>query len=167
VKAREDGRLGPGLVPSTVDCAAMMRAARPAGGPPGAPPPAGPLPFAPPKPGERPTCGVMMGPGRLSAGGWPIGNVLGVIEGQAGRIVIDRTGLTGNFDLDLTWTPDFMANLPAGAAGAPTTIFGQAIDPNGPSLATAIQEQLGLKLEATKAPVEVLVIDSVSRPTPD
>lgn len=156
VKVREDGRLGPGLTPSKIDCEALMKAARAAGSPP---------PFGPPKPGERPPCGMMMGPGRASTGGMPITNFLSLLEGQAGRIVVDRTGLTGPFDIDLTWTPDFIANRPAGSP--PPQFNGQTIDPNGPTLFTAIQEQLGLKLEATKAPVEVLVIDSVSRPTLD
>lgn len=156
LRAREDGKLGSGLTPSKTDCEALMKAARAAGGPP---------PFAPPKPGERPPCGVMMGPGRLSVGGMPITTFVNMVEGQAGRIVIDRTGLTGTFDVDMTFTPDFIANQPAGSP--PPQFNGQTIDSNGPTLFTAIQEQLGLKLDATKAPVEVLVIDSVSRPTPD
>jgi uncharacterized protein (TIGR03435 family) len=72
--------------------------------------------------------------------------------------VVDRTGLTGTYDLELTWTPEAP---PAGRDGAPP------VDPNGPSVFTALQEQLGLKLEATTGPVEVLVIDSADRPTPD
>ena len=80
---------------------------------------------------------------------------------SAQRVVVDRTGLTGNYDFDLNWTPD---QLPRGAPpGAPVP----AIDPNGPSLFTAVQEQLGLKLESTKGSVEVFVVDHVDRPTPD
>ncbi len=67
----------------------------------------------------------------------------------AGRYVIDRTGLDGAYDLELEFTPD------------------QSPDTPGPSLFTAMQEQLGLKLESARAPVEVLVIDRVDRPTPD
>ena len=63
-------------------------------------------------------------------------------------------------DFELTWTPEAP---PAGREGAPVVPF----DPNGPSLFTALQEQLGLKLEATTGPVEVLVIDSADRPIPD
>jgi uncharacterized protein (TIGR03435 family) len=69
------------------------------------------------------------------------------------RVVLDRTGLTGNFDLDLEWTPD------AGANALPTD--------SGPSIFTALQEQLGLKLDSTKGPVDVLVIDGVKQPTSD
>ena len=84
----------------------------------------------------------------------------------AGRTVIDHTGLSGPFDWTLVWTPD---NLPQRAPGTPAdqpvTVNGFAIDPNGPSLFTALQEQLGLKLESTKGPVDVLVIDRVEHPT--
>jgi uncharacterized protein (TIGR03435 family) len=79
------------------------------------------------------------------------------------RIVVDRTGLTGNFDIELTWTPDQMPQGP-GPSGAPPL---PPIDPNGPSIFTALQEQLGLKLDSTRGPVGVLVIDHVEPPTPD
>lgn len=74
-----------------------------------------------------------------------------VVEGM----VEDRTGLTGNFDIDLQWTPD---NLRSAAA----TVGG-----DGPSLFTALREQLGLKLDSTRGSVEYLVIDSAEQPTPD
>ena len=69
------------------------------------------------------------------------------------RIVVDKTGLIGFFDVDLKFTPDPLA--PRGGGGDPATDF--------PSLFVALQEQLGLKLEAVRAPVEVLVIDSAER----
>ena len=69
-----------------------------------------------------------------------------------GRIVIDRTGLIGTFDVHLKWTLD----PSTGAAGR-----GISDDRTGPSIFTALQEQLGLKLESAKGPVEVLVIDHV------
>jgi uncharacterized protein (TIGR03435 family) len=72
--------------------------------------------------------------------------------------VIDRTGLTGTYDLELRWTPDNLRSNPADA-GAST--------PDAPSIFAALQEQLGLKLEAQRGPVEFLVIDSVEQPTPD
>jgi uncharacterized protein (TIGR03435 family) len=82
------------------------------------------------------------------------------------RIVEDRTGLTGGFDFDLTWTPDQMPQLPAGGPppGAPPF---PAIDPNGPSLFAAVQEQLGLKLDSSRGPVDVIVIDQAEMPTED
>ena len=70
------------------------------------------------------------------------------------RPVVDETGLAGTFDIDLQWTPGVDA---PGAGNAPVE--------SGPSVFTALQEQLGLKLESARGPVEVLVIDSVERPT--
>jgi uncharacterized protein (TIGR03435 family) len=91
---------------------------------------------------------------------WTLAANLSVI---AGRTVIDRTGFSGTFHYDLTWPPEL---LPNGLNGADTGV-GLPADLNRPPLATALQEQLGLKLESTKGPVEVLAIDSVSQPTPD
>jgi uncharacterized protein (TIGR03435 family) len=69
-----------------------------------------------------------------------------------GRLVLDKTGLTGNYDFTLKWTPDIFLSANQSAANA------------GPSLFTALQEELGLRLEAAKAPVDQIVIDSVSPP---
>jgi uncharacterized protein (TIGR03435 family) len=75
--------------------------------------------------------------------------------------VNDKTGLEGKFDFDLTWTPD-ESQFAAMGIRVPTT----ADNPNAPpELFTAIQEQLGLKLEPQKVPAEVLVIDHVERPS--
>jgi uncharacterized protein (TIGR03435 family) len=152
VLARSDGRLGAQLTKSTTDCQAIFAAARRGGGPP-----------APPAPGERPQCGMRIGPGVLSGGAFPLSQLATALSPMVQRVIIDRTGLTGLFDIELKWTPD---QFPQGAPppGAPAL---PPIDPNGPSIFTALQEQLGLKLEATRGPVDVLVIDSVSQPTPD
>ena len=75
------------------------------------------------------------------------------LSDASGRQVVDHTGLTGRYDFKLTWTPEEDATA------------GTSPDPNAPSLFTAVEEQLGLRLEATKAPVEVLVIDHIERPT--
>jgi uncharacterized protein (TIGR03435 family) len=75
-------------------------------------------------------------------------------------VVVDQTGLAGNFDVDLTWTPDQLR--PPSPVGAPAL---PPIDPNGPSIFTALQEQLGLKLDAQRGLVDVLVIDRVEKPT--
>jgi len=74
------------------------------------------------------------------------------LSGYTGRFVIDKTGLTGRFDMDLKFTPDQLQPA-AGNDGAN----------DFPSLFAAIQEQLGLKLEAQRAPVDTLVIDSAQR----
>jgi len=72
------------------------------------------------------------------------------------RTVVDKTGLAGRYDIDLTYTPD--QPIPAGI-----NIPGAAADPNGPSIYTAIREQLGLKLEAQRDQEEVLVIEHLER----
>lgn len=79
-----------------------------------------------------------------------------------GRIVTDKTGLKGRFDFTLKWTPD-----PTMGAMPPGPDSGVKSDSSGPSLLTALQEQLGLKLEMTKEPVDVIVIDSAELPTPN
>lgn len=73
-----------------------------------------------------------------------------------GRVVVNKTGLAGRYDLTLRWTPD----------DAPTPLLNGEPDPNAPpGLFTAIQEQLGLKLESSKGPVPVLVIDHIDHPS--
>jgi uncharacterized protein (TIGR03435 family) len=147
VLARQDGRLGPQLRPAAVDCAARAAAAR-----------AGTLPPAssgPPGPGS---CGMTMNPTRVAGGGVTLPMLANILEGPAQRLVIDRTGLAGNWDLEVKYTPD-RSQLPPGVELPP------GIDPNGPSLFTAIEEQLGLKLRPARGPVEVLVIDRVEQPT--
>lgn len=76
---------------------------------------------------------------------------------RMGRDVLDKTGLTGNFDFELTWTPDQPARGGADTAPPP--------DPNGPSIFTALREQLGLKLTATKSPGVVLTVDNAEKPS--
>ena len=90
--------------------------------------------------------------------GVPLSNFVRNLGGMTGRVVIDRTGLTGPFDLDLTWTPDPVPGAPPQEPGARG---------DGASLFAAMQEQLGLKLESGKVPAEVLVIDSAEKPTID
>jgi uncharacterized protein (TIGR03435 family) len=86
-----------------------------------------------------------------------------------GRVVLDRTGIQGRYNIDLTWTPDDSTAPLPGSSGAPGSSGGASMAPvsSGPSIFTAIQEQLGLKLEPEKAPVNVLVVDRVNLPTPN
>src|SRR5688572_22638032 len=91
--ARSDKKLGAGLRPSTVDCAAMRGRGARMGLPPG-PPPAG----------ERPQCGMRMAPNQVMAGGLPLAQLLPVLSQLTQRVVVDRTGLEGNFNIDLTFT---------------------------------------------------------------
>ena len=147
---RPDGKLGPNLTKSTTDCTAGAGAR-------GAAPPPGP-----PQPGQPMPCGIRIGPGSMIVGGAPLSQVAAVISQFAGRIVIDKTGLTDSYDMTLNWTPD---NMPQRPPGAPEPLInGVPIDPNGPSLFTAVVEQLGLKLDSQKAPLKVLVIDRAERP---
>jgi uncharacterized protein (TIGR03435 family) len=143
--ARSDGRLGPQLHKATVDCAAEARARG------NAPAPAFP-------PSGRPRCGISMGPGIISAGGTTLGQFANLMSGVLRRTVVNKTALSGAFDFDLRWTPDQPVQKP-GALDTP------AVDPNGPSIFTAVQEQLGLKLESQKGPVDFLVIDGAERPS--
>lgn len=178
VLARSDGKLGTSLRPVSAECSAMLASRRsgppPAGrGGPGDPGPGGPvgagavgrgqLPM--PAPGAPAPCGNMrIGPGNLSSGGTPIALLVNSLSGFAGRTVIDRTGLAGDYQFDLQWTPD---QMPGARGDLPPGVQLPPIDPNGPSIFTAVQEQLGLKLESTRAPVDVLVIDRVEPPTED
>jgi len=156
VLARPDGRLGNGLKVSAVDCEAFLAARRKGGPPP-----------EPPKPGERPQCGARVGFGELTAGGRPLTELVSLLSATVGRSVVDRTGLTGSYDIDLRWTPDRVLQRTGAAASEPIRVNGVEIDPNGPSIFTALQEQLGLKLESERGTIEALVIDSIERPTPD
>jgi uncharacterized protein (TIGR03435 family) len=158
VMARADRKLGAKLEVSTLNCAAQF-AARRGGGPPAGPPPGPP---GPPQTGER-RCGLFMGPGTIMSGESTMANLAQALGPRVSRIIVDKTGLDGLYTFEVVFTPDQVP--PAGAAlnGAP---FPQ-IDPNGPSLFTALQEQLGLKLENSRAPVEMLVIQSVEQPSPD
>ena len=139
------GTPGPGLKATKQDCAAAAAAAQR-----GAPP-------APPG-SNAPFCGIQGGPGRLKFGGLPPAAFAQAFSGPSGRMVVDRTGLAGSWEFELNYAPDQRGQAPAANAAA---------DPDLPSFFTAIQEQLGLKLESTKGPVDVVVIDSVEQPTDD
>ena len=114
----------------------------------------------------------------MTATATPVGGLVGMLQGQAGRPVIDKTNLKGLFDISLRFSPEGQPGLagigapppgagPAGIAGAggPGGPAANAASEPLPSLFTAVQEQLGLKLESTKGPVDFLVIDSVQKPT--
>jgi uncharacterized protein (TIGR03435 family) len=145
VFAREDGRLGPQLKASARDCDAERAAARQQSGPP-----------------RRPVteadflemCGYRVGGGRLISGGMTLEDLARQIGGSAGRIVRDRTGLKGWYTVDFRY-----------ATASPGT--GSAVSDPGepPSVFTAVQEQLGLKLESDRMQVQTVVIDHMERPT--
>lgn len=125
---------------------------------------AAPPPTQPGAPMPRGGMSIMLGGGELHATAVPVSNLAGALSQIVGRTVIDKTDLKGLYDIELKWTPDVgQAVGPPGAL--PPGVLPPPIDPTGPSLITALQEQLGLKLESARGPVEVLIVDSVSRPT--
>lgn len=136
VVARSDRRLGPQMRPSTADCAALLTAFKATG--------ARLMP-------NSPVCGLRPQlRGQFSATGILLPDVARWLAPVTGRPVLDASGLTGLFDLEMKFAPDDVPNPTDGAA-----------------LVTALQEQLGLRLEPRRAPVNVFVIDSVERPTPN
>jgi uncharacterized protein (TIGR03435 family) len=184
----------PGITPTL--CGPAPAFPPPGAGPRSAGPGATPFgprgaPFDPARPPDAPRGAMMMMMNptsgmTMSAAAVPLGNLIGMLQGQAGRPIIDKTDLKGLFDIKLNFsmeglpTPPGLGGFvppPPGAAGAAgVAVAGGPVGPGGgpapaaaaepvPSLFTALQEQLGLKLESTKGPVEVLVIDSVQKPT--
>lgn len=93
--------------------------------------------------------------GQIKSMGQPMKPLVNALTKELGRLVVDRTGLTGYYNFTLTWKPEEGTPSPSGASE----------DSSAPSIFTAVQEQLGLELEAAKAPVKVLVIDHVERPS--
>jgi uncharacterized protein (TIGR03435 family) len=116
----------------------------------------------------HPLPGIQVGPESIIAWGQPVSSLVGPLSGVAGRLVVDKTGITGRYYIKLTWNP---SSGGAGLDSGPTPEHGEPggtpADANlsGPSIFTALQEQLGLKLRSAKGPVEVLVVDHVERPS--
>ncbi len=101
----------------------------------------------------------------LTAHAVPISSLTQLLLAFLGRPVLDKTGLVGKYDFTLTWGPD--DNRPPALTGGASNDGSSSVasDSNGPPLLTALQEQLGLKLESGKGPLEVIVIDHVERPS--
>lgn len=125
VLARADGTLGRGLTRVPAGCGSPQ-----------------------PDPTVQPRCNMNTPPGRLTGTGVTIAMLAAGLGSSFDRVLVDRTGLSGWFDLALEWTP--------GLADAAAT---------GPTLVTALREQLGLGVEPGRAEVEVVVIDSIEKPT--
>jgi uncharacterized protein (TIGR03435 family) len=87
--------------------------------------------------------------GRYTATAMAIGGLMGGLMGSVDRFIVDKTGLTGSYNFTLKWTPD----------GQEETVE------SGPPLFTALQEQLGLKLELAKAPIDTIVVDHIEKPS--
>jgi uncharacterized protein (TIGR03435 family) len=147
VMARADRRLGPNIKPAQVDCEVLRPQAEVAARE------GKPSPY-PPRTLTYVPCGMRNAPGRIVSGGFGFAEFMGALSVQMGRPVVDRTGLSGRWDFYLEYAP---TPITAGATA----------DSNHPDLFTAMQEQLGLKLESTQGPVQVFVIDRLERPTAD
>jgi uncharacterized protein (TIGR03435 family) len=152
VLARKDGKLGPGLTPSDVNCDS-----------PPAPSTERPDLSAPPPPCTVRMVGAMLRAdkqgrlGDLMEGNTSMDRLADALRISAGRVVVNKTGLSGSYRIAMNY--DMM-----GARRPPS------VDPSsdaGPSVFTAVQEQLGLKLESSKAQRDALVIDRLERPTPN
>jgi len=108
---------------------------------------------------------MRVGRGQLTAQAVPMTPFANMLSQQLQRTVVDKTGLTGKYDIELNWTPDQGAEpMFKGPDGAPQR-SDAAPDSSGPSIFTALQEQLGLKLQSAKGPVETIVIDHVEMPS--
>jgi uncharacterized protein (TIGR03435 family) len=112
-------------------------------------------------------CGrISAGPGRMSGRSVTLDQFATMLAPRVGRVVVQRTGRNGLFDFDLEWGLD-EAQAAALAQVTPLGATPPAADPSRPGIFTALQEQLGLRLESATGPVEVVVIDSAERPTED
>src|SRR5688500_3803903 len=130
--ARGDGRLGPQLVLSTLDCDKQPPQATGRGG--------------------FPICQSFQNRSLISGRGGRLDGLATALEAMVRQEVFDRTGLTGRYDFTMRWE---------GARGSAE----QATVEEIAAMMTALQDQLGLKLEATRAPEDVVVVDAVRRPT--
>ena len=150
--ARADARLGPQLTPSTLDCSqrsnfvSMEDVQALAKG----------------EQMTRKKCGMSAtsdaNGGVLYGGGRSMAELAKNLTGSVSRVVVDRTGLSGSYDFLIRFTPQGMTPRIDGVA-SPST--------DGTSIFTALQEQLGLKLEAQRGPVEYVVVDRIEQPSPD
>ena len=101
---------------------------------------------------------MRMGGGKVTAQAIAISGLANFLSSQVHRLVVDKTELTGKYDISLQWTPDEVANVhqETGATGTADS---------WPSIYTALQEQLGLRLDSTKGPVDTVVVDHVEMPS--
>ena len=138
VVARDDRRLGPRMQAAMTDCSAA----------------AAPGAAAPQTASGQLLCTTRMTPFTINAGGMTMARLAQTLSGIVDRVVTDETKLPGGYDLQLSFTPE---RLPPPGAQPPA-------DPDAPSIFAALQEQLGLKLDARRGPVDMLVIDRIDQP---
>jgi uncharacterized protein (TIGR03435 family) len=151
VFARADKHLGPQFQPATLDCTRPPE------------PLSGALNEKRIEEFSMSRCGVMMmmsaATQALFSGSVPMNTLARTLSSSAGRPVVDRTGLAGSYSVKLNFARDAPFPIPGGGTAAP------AQTDEAPSLFTAVQEQLGLKLESTTVQGQVLVVDHIERPT--
>lgn len=149
VAARGDKRLGPGIRPSTDCVKGGVTAGRAGGG----------LTTPGLEAGTPSRCGSQTLTNErgttVTSGMRTMADLANLLRGVGEREVVDRTGISGTFDFELRYAPD--------------SVRATAVDPSQllPDVFTALQEQLGLKLESARGPVQYLVIERIERPTPD
>jgi len=146
VLARRDGKLGPNLHPAAKSCVELRAG------------------WQPKAPGEHDPCGTWtfvnaLRTGSMSVHGFALDQLSALSTDVGRRPFVNKTGLAGFYDWDLTWTPQVFLQAPFDRSRFPD------INPDGPSAFTALEEQLGLKLESQKGDAPVLVIDHIERPT--
>ena len=162
-------RVGTQIRPSGPACAPLTIPSGPAAPPPPPPPPPS---LAGSRLGPREdgaNCPSMFFPGTWSMRSMSMRAFALALERLVRRAVVDGTGLTGEFDIDLAYAPEsfevpFAGNVVGGAVGGPEGFGPGAPQRTGPSVFTALRDQLGLRLEAGRAPVDVLVVDEVRQP---
>jgi uncharacterized protein (TIGR03435 family) len=149
VLARNDGKLGPKMKKTQSQCDGLGTSVIPS--------PARERP----QPNDVAQCGFApSGVGRIVGIGLDMKGIIGTLAPSQRMSIVDQTGLDGRYDIDVTYTPEpFSAAALAQRGG--TSPPGVNVDPNGPNLFTALEEQLGLKLQPKKMPVPVLVIDHI------
>jgi bla regulator protein blaR1 len=145
--ARRDGQLGEKMKLSERDCAPIIDAGN-----------------VRPRQGDGPPpcawfVALINGFARLRLTGIPVARFAGVLEPMTSRKIVDRTNLTGTYDIEMDFLPD------PGLLGLSIPNSNALQQSDIPPLTTAIQDQLGLKLESERAPVDVVLIDSVKPPT--
>ena len=141
--AHTNGKPGPKMTVSSIDCEKMISEKTPlnnAGGPSAVAPG-----------GIRPACKALATRRYLTGGGLTMQQLTSTLQSMVGRPVVDRTGLKGSYDVEASWT--LMDDT------------GDAPQNDSPSIFTALQEQLGLKLDTRREPFDVIVIDRVTLPT--
>jgi uncharacterized protein (TIGR03435 family) len=144
VLARRDGKLGPGLQPSTLDCESTTAKPMNSDG----------------VQADLSRCAPQMGLRQLQFSGYGMAGLAEALKRIFDRPVVDKTGLSGRFDIKLSWTPD-PTMLPTGVPAPPLPASAP------PSIFTAVEEQLGLRLVSDRADVDVLVLDRINALKPN